>query len=132
MPLTRWWSRHAGQRQRAGDSQRDQPVVPMEVKNANAMELSSSQVRERRGDGRLLQRPLRDRGDLRRGLVYQSAAEYTRLVANAGLSAVLELRDEDFGQRHFIITDPVGNLVDVIENVPPSHAFEAVCRRTTS
>lgn len=57
--------------------------------------------------------------------VDDAATEYTRLVTDTGLSPVLELRDEDFGQRHFIITDPAGNLVDVIENIPPSDAFAA-------
>ena len=40
-------------------------------------------------------------------------AEYHRLVA-AGLPMDLELRDEDWGQRHFITHDPNGVLIDVI------------------
>jgi len=36
---------------------------------------------------------------------------------------VKTLRDEDFGQRHFIMSDPIGVLIDVIENIPPSKAF---------
>ncbi len=40
-------------------------------------------------------------------------AEYQRLAA-AGLRMDLELRDEDWGQRHFITHDPNGVLIDVI------------------
>lgn len=38
---------------------------------------------------------------------------------------LLELRDEAFGQRHFIMTDPDGNLVDVIKLIPPTGEFVA-------
>jgi len=40
-----------------------------------------------------------------------------------GAEILLSLRDEDFGQRHFIMTDPDGNLVDVITPIPPKGAF---------
>jgi hypothetical protein len=33
------------------------------------------------------------------------------------------LRDEDFGQRHFITADPNGVLIDVIKPIPPSAEF---------
>lgn len=49
-------------------------------------------------------------------------AEYQRLKA-AGLKMVVDLRDEPFGQRHFIVADPDGNLVDVIKPIPPSPEF---------
>ncbi len=49
-------------------------------------------------------------------------AVHARLVA-AGQSIVRSLRDEDFGQRHFIVADPAGVLVDVITPIPPSGAF---------
>ncbi|SCL14806.1 Uncharacterized conserved protein PhnB, glyoxalase superfamily [Micromonospora nigra] len=52
-------------------------------------------------------------------------AEYARLVTRAGLPPVLDLRSEDFGQRHFIIADPSGVLVDVITPIPPSPEFAA-------
>lgn len=32
-----------------------------------------------------------------------------------GLKPVMELRNESFGQRHFMVTDPDGVLVDVVE-----------------
>ena len=49
-------------------------------------------------------------------------AEYVRLKA-AGLPILLELRDEDFGQRHFITADPNGVLIDIIKPIPPSEEF---------
>lgn len=51
-------------------------------------------------------------------------AEYERARA-AGLPIVLELRDEDFGQRHFILSDPNGVLIDVIKPIPPKPEFAA-------
>ena len=38
---------------------------------------------------------------------------------------LLPIRDEDFGQRHFILDGPGGILVDVIQNIDPSTAFAA-------
>lgn len=51
-------------------------------------------------------------------------AEYARLTA-AGLPILQELRDEWFGQRHFITADPSGVLIDVIKPIPPSKEFAA-------
>lgn len=51
-------------------------------------------------------------------------AVYDRLKA-AGLPMLLEIRDEEFGQRHFITRDPNGVLIDVIKPIPPSAAFLA-------
>jgi catechol 2,3-dioxygenase-like lactoylglutathione lyase family enzyme len=51
-------------------------------------------------------------------------AEYQRLRA-AGLPIHLELRSEDFGQRHFITSDPNGILIDVITVIPPSAEYAA-------
>ena len=48
--------------------------------------------------------------------------EYDRLK-KAGLPIVFDLKSEEWGQRHFIIQDPNGLLVDVIQNIPPSEAF---------
>jgi catechol 2,3-dioxygenase-like lactoylglutathione lyase family enzyme len=55
--------------------------------------------------------------------VDDAAGEYARLVEGSGFEPLLALRDEAFGQRHFIVLDPAGNLVDVIENIPPSEEF---------
>ncbi|WP_269581205.1 VOC family protein [Roseibium sp. Sym1] len=40
-----------------------------------------------------------------------------------GLPILQELRDEAFGQRHFITRDPDGVLIDVIKPIPPSADF---------
>lgn len=50
-------------------------------------------------------------------------AEYARLIGEAGLPLHLDLRDEAFGQRHFITADPSGVLIDVITVIPPSAEF---------
>lgn len=50
-------------------------------------------------------------------------AEWERLVVREGLAPALGLRSEDFGQRHFIVADPSGVLVDVITPIPPSGAY---------
>jgi uncharacterized glyoxalase superfamily protein PhnB len=49
-------------------------------------------------------------------------AEYDRLGA-AGLNIALSLRDEAFGQRHFIVSGPDGVLIDVIRPIPPSGEY---------
>jgi len=36
---------------------------------------------------------------------------------------VLELKDEEYGQRHFMVQDPNGLLVDVVKQIPPSDEF---------
>lgn len=51
--------------------------------------------------------------------------ETERLVRRSGLPEVMPLRDEAFGQRHFITHDPSGNLLDVIENIEPNEQFAA-------
>ncbi|WP_041451889.1 VOC family protein [Hoyosella subflava] len=52
-------------------------------------------------------------------------AEYQRL-SGAGVDIELTLRSEDFGQRHFIVSDPSGVLIDVITEIPPSEEFAAM------
>ena len=49
-------------------------------------------------------------------------AEYARAQA-ADLPILLSLRDEDFGQRHFITADPNGVLIDIIKPIPPTAAL---------
>ena len=51
-------------------------------------------------------------------------AEYARLC-DQGLPMLLTLRDEAFGQRHFITADPNGVLIDVITPIAPSAEFAA-------
>ena len=43
----------------------------------------------------------------------------------AGLPILLPLRDEDFGQRHFITADPDGVMIDIIKPIPPTAEFAA-------
>jgi uncharacterized glyoxalase superfamily protein PhnB len=47
-------------------------------------------------------------------------------VRKAGLPILLAIRDEDFGQRHFITADPNGVLIDIIKPIPPSAEFAAL------
>ncbi len=49
---------------------------------------------------------------------------YDAVVAS-NLPILLPLRDEPFGQRHFITEDPNGVLIDVIKPIPPSPEFLA-------
>ncbi|MFG3259965.1 VOC family protein [Streptomyces sp. NPDC048172] len=55
-------------------------------------------------------------------------AEWQRLVVREGLRPLLGLRSEDFGQRHFIVADPNGVLIDVITPIAPTgeHAAQYV------
>lgn len=52
-------------------------------------------------------------------------------VRTAGLPLPLGLRDEDFGQRHFMTVDPAGTLVDVITPISPSARYAALYREPT-
>ncbi len=54
--------------------------------------------------------------------VDDAAAAWERL-RGAGVPVLLALRDEPFGQRHFILGGPGGVMVDVIENIPPAPEF---------
>jgi uncharacterized glyoxalase superfamily protein PhnB len=49
-------------------------------------------------------------------------AEYARLT-DGGAEVVLRLRDEPWGQRHFILRGPDGVLLDIIKPIPPSEQF---------
>jgi catechol 2,3-dioxygenase-like lactoylglutathione lyase family enzyme len=64
------------------------------------------------------------RGNLLNFEVEDVDAEFER-AKEAGLPIIVELRDEPFGQRHFITRDPNGVLIDVIKPIPPSAEFLA-------
>jgi catechol 2,3-dioxygenase-like lactoylglutathione lyase family enzyme len=49
-------------------------------------------------------------------------AVYAR-IQEAGLPILWTLRDEPFGQRHFITADPNGVLIDVIKPIPPAPEY---------
>lgn len=57
--------------------------------------------------------------------VSDAAAAHAHLVGERGLPERLPLRDEAFGQRHFIVEAPGGVLIDVIEPIEPSPEFAA-------
>lgn len=50
---------------------------------------------------------------------------YQKLIQENNLPLHLDIRDEAFGQRHFITSDPNGVLIDVIKVIPPDSSFEA-------
>jgi catechol 2,3-dioxygenase-like lactoylglutathione lyase family enzyme len=52
-------------------------------------------------------------------------SEWERLVVGEGLKPELGIRTEDFGQRHFIVADPSGVLIDMIKEVPPTDDYAA-------
>lgn len=71
--------------------------------------------------------PVEMRGNGAAGLllnfeVEDADAVYEAAVAK-GLTILLALRDEPFGQRHFITRDPNGVMIDVIKPIPPSPEF---------
>ncbi|WP_265922909.1 VOC family protein [Cupriavidus nantongensis] len=73
--------------------------------------------------------PAPARGQRAQGLLLNFEVEdpdalHERLRA-AGLPILLPLRDEAFGQRHFITADPNGVLIDIIKPIPPSAEFAA-------
>jgi catechol 2,3-dioxygenase-like lactoylglutathione lyase family enzyme len=51
-------------------------------------------------------------------------AEYRRLVLDGPLDALLPIRSEEFGQRHFIVAAPDGVLIDVITEIPAGESYE--------
>ena len=50
--------------------------------------------------------------------------EYKKLILTNNLSLISDIKDEEFGQRHFIIEDPNGILIDIIEVIPPTDEFK--------
>lgn len=46
-------------------------------------------------------------------------------LSRKGIEVVLPLRDEAWGQRHFIVAAPDGVLLDVIQQTPPSGEYTA-------
>jgi len=52
-------------------------------------------------------------------------SEYKRLILDEKLPLQLDIRNEEFGQRHFITSDPNGVLIDIIQIIPPSETESA-------
>jgi catechol 2,3-dioxygenase-like lactoylglutathione lyase family enzyme len=70
--------------------------------------------------------PAAFRGPARGLLVTAEVEDVEAVHAHArdmGAEIAQELRDEEFGQRHFMAVDPNGLLVDVYEPIPFSAAF---------
>lgn len=56
------------------------------------------------------------------GMVYSfevkdAKSEYERLSDKSEVEIILELKDEPWGQRHFIVHDPAGVYVDVVQQL---------------
>ena len=73
--------------------------------------------------------PERNRGQCASGVLLNIEvpdvdAVSQRLVA-AGLTPLLPLRSEDFGQRHAVFAGPDGVLIDVITPIPPRAEYVA-------
>jgi uncharacterized glyoxalase superfamily protein PhnB len=53
-------------------------------------------------------------------------AQHEKLrVAGALNDVVDDLRDEPWGQRHFLFRDPAGILLDVLQMIPPNPEYAA-------
>ncbi len=50
---------------------------------------------------------------------------YDHMIIKGKLPVHLDIRDEHWGQRHFITSDPDNNLLDIIEIIEPSKEFMA-------
>ena len=56
------------------------------------------------------------------GMVYgfeveDAKQEYERLSSKENVKMIVELKDEEWGQRHFIVRDPAGVYVDVVQQL---------------
>ena len=52
-------------------------------------------------------------------VVEDATSEYEKFK-NTGVKMIQDLHDESFGDRHFIVADPDGILVNVVQNIPLS------------
>lgn len=48
---------------------------------------------------------------------------YAEITNRGDVSIVMEIKNEAFGQRHFMIESPDELLIDVIQNIPPSEEY---------
>lgn len=63
------------------------------------------------------------RGGVLVSVVVDDAGAARARAEQRHIEVVQELRDEEFGQRHFMVVDPDGFVVDIIEMITPSVAF---------
>lgn len=58
--------------------------------------------------------------------VDDAEAMHTKLnEAGALRETIVALRDEPWGQRHFLFRDPTGTLLDVVQQIPPAPEYTA-------
>lgn len=48
---------------------------------------------------------------------------YSEIIKKEDISILLDIKNEDYGQRHFIIESPNRIMVDVIQMIPPSNEY---------
>ena len=63
------------------------------------------------------------RGGMLVSVLVDDAPALAAAAIERGTTIAQRLRDEPFGQRHFMAVDPDGFLVDVIQRIRPSGAF---------
>jgi catechol 2,3-dioxygenase-like lactoylglutathione lyase family enzyme len=63
------------------------------------------------------------RGGVLVSVIVADAGAVRATASELGLVVARELCDEEFGQRHFMVRDPDGFVIDVIEHIPASVAF---------
>lgn len=56
--------------------------------------------------------------------VEDATSIYKRIQKQNEQILLMDIRDEEYGQRHFMVQDPNGLLIDIIESIPPSDAFQ--------
>ena len=56
-------------------------------------------------------------------LEFDDAEEALREVVATGVEPEVSLRDEPWGQRHFMLRDPAGVWVDVVQHIDPDPGF---------
>ena len=47
------------------------------------------------------------------------------IAKSKGLNTVLDIRSEDWGQRHFVIEDPNGIHIDIVESFEPTEEYQS-------
>ncbi|USG62930.1 VOC family protein [Sneathiella marina] len=70
--------------------------------------------------------PMEGRGISSGVIINFEVADVDKVYSRAkksGLPIILDLKDEDFGQRHFITRDPNGLLIDVITPIDPKGEY---------
>ena len=56
-------------------------------------------------------------------LEVDDADDAYREAINLGLEIVMDLKSEDWGQRHFMLRDPHGLIVDILQSTDPTEEY---------